>query len=64
MSKTKKQNSDKNKVASLFDTKMKQKRYETGIDIWRNGGKVQDAAFQHSVLCQTSFPYRNPGNDL
>lgn len=62
MSKAKKQDSEK--VVSLFDTPLKQKRYETGIDIWRKGGKAQDAAFQHSVLCQTSFPYRNPGNDL
>lgn len=62
MSKSKKDKEDK-KQPSLFDTTMKQKRYESGIDIWKNGGKIQDAVFQHSVLCQTSFPYRNPGED-
>lgn len=53
----------KDNVVSLFDTPMKQHRYETGIDIWRNPGKIKDAAFQHSVLCQTYLPYRNPGDD-
>jgi hypothetical protein len=26
--------------------------------------KEQDVAFQHSVLCQTSLPYRDPGDDV
>ena len=51
-------------VVSLFDTPMKQYRYETGVDIWKNPGKIKDAAFQHSVLCQTYLPYRNPGDDV
>jgi len=25
---------------------------------------IEDAIFQHSVLCQTFLPYRNPGNDV
>lgn len=62
MSKTKKQDSDN--VVSLFDTSLKQQRYESGMDIWRNGGQIKDAAFQHSVLCQTYLPYRNPGDDV
>lgn len=42
-----------------------QKRLEdTHIDIIMNKGKVDDALFQHSVLCQTFLPYRNPGKDL
>lgn len=62
MSKAKKQDSDK--VVTLFNTKMKQERYHSGIDIWRNKGSIKDAAFQHSVLCQTYLPYRNPGDDV
>ncbi len=55
---------DKTKVVSLFDTPMKRERYEVGIDIWRNPGQIHNAAFQHSVLCQTYLPYRDPGDDV
>lgn len=42
-----------------------QKRLEDShIDIIVNKGKVDDALFQHSVLCQTFLPYRNPGKEL
>lgn len=27
-------------------------------------GTIKDAVFQHSVLCQTFLPYRNPGTDV
>ena len=54
---------EKNNIVTLFDTPMKQSRYESGIDIWKKPGTIKDAAFQHSVLCQTYMPYRNPGDD-
>jgi hypothetical protein len=28
------------------------------------GGDKQDIAFQHSIMCQTSLPYRDPGEDV
>lgn len=37
---------------------------EASLEIWRNPGQIQDAAFQHSVLCQTYLPYRDPGDDV
>lgn len=36
----------------------------TMIDIFRKPGVGRDAMYQHSVLCQTYFPYRNPGDDV
>lgn len=44
-------------------TKLKQRQLDTAIDIHSREGKIQDAMFQHSVLCQTYLPYRNPGDN-
>lgn len=33
------------------------------LDIWKDKATIEDAVFQHSVLCQTFLPYRNPGDD-
>lgn len=52
-----------NNIHQLFDTATKLKRYQNGIDIWRNPGAIKDAAFQHSVLCQTYLPYRQPPSE-
>lgn len=52
------------KATELFDTQVKQVRYQNGMDIWKNPGTIKDAVFQHSVLCQTYLPYRNPGDDV
>lgn len=54
----------KNKVVDLFDTETKLRRYQNGIDIWKNPGIIKDAAFQHSVLCQTYLPYREPDKNV
>lgn len=34
------------------------------LDIITEKGTIEDAVFQHSVLCQTFLPYRNPGKDV
>lgn len=34
------------------------------LDIVTDKGTIEDAVFQHSVLCQTFLPYRNPGDDV
>lgn len=34
------------------------------VDIIKNRATIQSAIFQHSVLCQTFMPYRNPGKDV
>jgi len=54
----------KDNIVDLFDTTTKLKRYQNGIDIWKNPGAIKDAAFQHSVLCQTYLPYRQPKKDV
>lgn len=42
-----------------------QKRlYDTHVDIIKQRSTIQNAIFQHSVLCQTFMPYRNPGKDV
>lgn len=53
--------SDKKKtpVRSIIE----QRRIKTAIHRLGNEATIGEAAFQHSVLCQTSFPYRNPGEE-
>lgn len=36
----------------------------SAVEINGNRASIEDAIFQHSVLCQTFLPYRNPGNDI
>ena len=59
-------NKEKNSsnVLGFFDSAMKLSRYENGIDIWKEPGQIENAIFQHSVLCQTYLPYRNQGDDV
>ncbi|RZL00769.1 MAG: plasmid encoded RepA protein, partial [Pedobacter sp.] len=37
---------------------------DNAFQIVINPASIQQAMFQHSVLCQTFLPYRNPGNDV
>lgn len=34
------------------------------LEIFKDKATIEDAIFQHSVLCQTFLPYRNPGDDV
>jgi hypothetical protein len=36
---------------------------KTALDLFVNKATAKNAVFQHSVLCQTFLPYRNPGPD-
>ena len=52
-------NKDRSKITPI------QKRvFNSGVDIITFKGGISNAIFQHSVLCQTFLPYRNPGNDI
>lgn len=48
---------------TLFKTPIKEKRFESAMEIWGNLADVKHAMFQHSVFCQTYLPYRNPGDE-
>jgi hypothetical protein len=43
---------------------IKSKRYSSQISMITDGINPNNAIFQHSVLCQTSLPYRNPGDEM
>lgn len=45
-------------------TPVANKRVNTLMDVIEKPGEIEDAAFLHSVLCQTFLPYRNPGDDV
>jgi hypothetical protein len=45
-------------------TAIEQRTRKSALEILRNESTIQDAIFQHSVLCQTFLPYRNPGNEV
>lgn len=45
-------------------TSVQQRLFSTHIDILKQKASIQNAIFQHSVLCQTFMPYRNPGKDV
>lgn len=40
------------------------RRYNGLINIMQKSGEIEDAAFLHSVLCQTFLPYKDPGDDV
>lgn len=40
------------------------KQNDSMISIYTDRATIEDAFFQHSVLCQTFLPYRNPGDDV
>lgn len=44
-------------------TSQKRKFIKSHVDIMLDRGEIENAAFQHSVLCQTFLPYSDPGND-
>ena len=37
---------------------------QTAYEIAHDKATIEDAIFQHSVLCQTFLPYRNPGDEV
>jgi hypothetical protein len=45
-------------------TGIKNRIQQTALDLIIHPATVQEAMFQHSVLCQTFLPYRNPGDDV
>jgi hypothetical protein len=48
-----------------FDmTPVQAKRFNGLVSILQKGGEIEDAAFLHSVLCQTFLPYKDPGKDV
>ena len=44
-------------------TKIEERSRKSSMEIFLKPGKIEDAIFQHSVLCQTFLPYRNPGKE-
>jgi Plasmid encoded RepA protein len=55
---------------SIFDQKLrnmsliKNRLHDSALELILKPATIQDAMFQHSVLCQTFLPYRNPGDDV
>lgn len=45
-------------------TPIKRKLINSHVDIIMDRGEIENAVFQHSVLCQTFLPYRDPGADV
>ena len=45
-------------------TPIKERLHKTALDLIIHPATIKDAIFQHSVLCQTFLPYRNPGDDV
>ena len=43
---------------------IKKRLQDTALELIIKPATVHDAMFQHSVLCQTFLPYRNPGDDV
>lgn len=41
-----------------------QRLVKSAYEITKDKATIEDAIFQHSVLCQTFLPYRNPGDDV
>lgn len=48
---------------SIVLTPMQNRLVQSAYEISQDTGTIQDAIFQHSVLCQTFLPYRNPGDE-
>ena len=51
-------------VSMTEGTKIQKRSRRSALSIITTPASIQDAIFQHSVLCQTFLPYRNPGNDV
>jgi hypothetical protein len=48
----------------LKNSSVKNRLQQTALDLIIHPATIKDAIFQHSVLCQTFLPYRNPGDDV
>ena len=46
------------------ETAIQKRMNESHVKVILEKGTINDALFQHSVLCQTFLPYRNPGKDV
>lgn len=45
-------------------TATQRKIHDSSLEIISKKGTIKDAMFQHSILCQTFLPYRNPGKEV
>lgn len=45
-------------------TSIEQRKQNSAFQMVLKKGTMREAIFQHSVLCQTFLPYRNPGTDI
>jgi hypothetical protein len=45
-------------------TPIKNRLHQTALDLIIHPATVNDAIFQHAILCQTFLPYRNPGDGV
>lgn len=45
-------------------TPVQNRRLNSVVNILDKTGEIEDAAFLHSILCQTFLPYRNPGQGI
>lgn len=52
------------KLAFNENSLIGQRLINSAVKITMEHAGIEDAIFQHSVLCQTFLPYRNPGNDV
>jgi hypothetical protein len=46
------------------NTLVNDRMQKTAVEMVLQPATIKDAIFQHSVLCQTFLPYRNPGDDV
>ena len=55
----------KNKsITPIPNSRINERLVKTASEIATDKATIEDAIFQHSVLCQTFLPYRNPGDDV
>ena len=59
MAKAKNEPTEEQRLTPINDRLVK-----AAYEISQDAGTIEDAIFQHSVLCQTFLPYRNPGDDV
>ncbi|ODS80447.1 MAG: hypothetical protein ABS46_14225 [Cytophagaceae bacterium SCN 52-12] len=62
MKKDRKDSRTKDDVKAL--TPVNDRLIKSAYEMSQDRGTIEDAMFQHSVLCQTFLPYRNPGDDV
>lgn len=54
-------------MAELFTddmTPVQARRFNGLVSVLTKSGEIEDAAFLHSILCQTFLPYKDPGNEV